>query len=375
MSILNTTHPRRRSALLILSVMLGLSGLVFLLATTQLWGEPSATPDPASQSGHTEDGTFQGTVYTRSGPGGERITDRIGYVNGDFVLEQSFDDGLRLRQRLHGKVKLDEGGRGIAHVAPDAFMVLATAMPGTDQRLEVSAGEDGEPRYDWSVNGRAREFDEQGRQWLEAALAVIADHRAIAEIRGQEGTLRGKIGTIRGREGTLRGKIGTIRGQEGTLRGKIGTIRGREGTLRGKIGTIRGRVGTLRGRIGSYQGQISGLRAERSSLEREGASRSQIDRVNERIADLEEKIRATEDEIKAFDVAGRIAEIEDEIKALDVAGRIAEIEDEIKALDVAGRVAEIEDEIKALRADERVEQIEARLESEHDELRRLMAQL
>lgn len=164
-------------------------------------------------------GNFSGSVRRWVGPSGERLSQRTGYFNGDFVLERVFDDGFCMFVMVRDSVIFDLSNNTIEWMERGALVELATGTEETTQHVAVYGVRDGEMEYEWSVDGESRPFDDEARRWTQATLAVLFDLREISEIRGRNSTLRGRISTIRGHVSTLRGRISTLRGRRSTLRG------------------------------------------------------------------------------------------------------------------------------------------------------------
>jgi beta-lactamase regulating signal transducer with metallopeptidase domain/predicted nucleic acid-binding Zn-ribbon protein len=281
-------------------------------------------------------GNFDGT-YTE-GPQG---TDLNGVYEGSFALQQHLGDGQRLCARVRGAVRFDEGNGSILALPPGGSVLVETREGRRSQRMLVTE-EQGQPRYQWWLNGEARAADDAAQGWLRDALQVMAGFRAIGKIQGQVGSLQGEIGSIQGQVGGLQGEIGSIQGQEGSLQGKLGEI--------------QGEMGGLQGEIGSEQGAIGGLQGAR--WQADAAEQRRIDRE---IASHEAAIRKLEAEMAARRFPERIAAAEREIHAfadVEAKRRIAEIERQIQEVRAPERIAQIERQIADLHADDRIREIE-----------------
>src|SRR5262245_54351221 len=177
--------------------------------------------------------------------------------------QQDLGGGRRLRARIDGPVLFDERTGAIRELPHGSMVLIETRGKKENSQRMLITEDEGEPRYEWWLNGSALPFDDDARAWLDEALATVASFRAIGELQGHVGSLQGQIGAIQGRIGALQGRIGAIQGEEGALQGKIGAIQGQEGALQGRIGAIQGEQGSLQGQIGSHQGAIGSLRAAR----------------------------------------------------------------------------------------------------------------
>jgi beta-lactamase regulating signal transducer with metallopeptidase domain len=284
-------------------------------------------------------GNFDGTFS--DGPEG---TDLNGTYEGSFALQQHLGDGQRLCARVRGAVRFDERDGSILALPPGGSVLVETRDGRRSQRMLVTE-EQGQPRYQWWLNGETRATDAAAQSWLHDALAVMVSFRAI--------------GSIQGHVGSLQGEIGSIQGQVGSLQGEIGSIQGHEGSLQGKLGEIQGEMGSLQGEIGSQQGAIGSLQGARWQLD--AAEQRRIDRE---IASHEAAIRKIEAEIAARRFPERIAAAEKEMRAfaeVEAKGRIGEIQRRIRDVRAPERIAEIERQIADLHAQDRIREIEQRL--------------
>ncbi|MCY3699480.1 MAG: hypothetical protein OXH46_07585 [Gemmatimonadetes bacterium] len=285
----------------------------------------------------------------------------------DRTIEQTVE-GMFLCMRTHGSVVMNDELTEVRAVGADSWLLLESRGEDVRQLLitESSAGIE----YEWTVDDVRRTFDAEARRWHDLMLGIMHGYQEVADIRGEESGLRGRIS----------GHRGHISG----LRGRISGHRGHVSGLRGHMSGHQGHVSGLRGRISSYRGQISSLNSAMRVAE--GAEIRQA--LEAEIEQLEARIQEVEDEIEAYDVAGKVAEIEQQIAAYDVDGKMRALQQEIEDYDLSGKVAAIRAEIEAydlegktrdieraieeLDTDERVEAIERSLEDEIAELRRLV---
>jgi beta-lactamase regulating signal transducer with metallopeptidase domain len=281
-------------------------------------------------------GNFDGTV--NEGPTG---TDLNGTFDGEFALQQHLGAGQRLCARVRGAVRFDERDGAILAI-PRGGSVLVETRDGRASRRMLVTEEQGQPRYQWSLNGEARAVDAAAEAWLRDALEVMASYRLIGSIQGHVGSLQGEIGSIQGEIGSLQGEIGSIQGEEGSLQGKLGEIQGEQGGLQGEVGSHQGAIGGLQG--ARWQADA----AEQRRIDREIASHNAaIQKIEAEIAArrFPERIAAAEREARSFadgEAKGRIAEINRRIQDVQAPKRIAEIERQIQDLHAQDRIAEIE---------------------------------
>ena len=299
----------------------------------------------------------------------------------DRTIEQTVE-GMFLCMRTHGSVVMNDELTEVRAVGADSWLLLESR--GEDvRRLLITEGPGG-IEYEWSVDGVRRTFDAEGRRWHDLMLGIMHGYQEVADIRGEESGLRGRISGHRGHVSGLRGRISGHRGHVSGLRGGISGHRGHVSGLRGQMSGHRGHVSGLRDQISSYRGRISSLNSAMRVAE--GAETREA--LEAEIEQLEARIRQVEDEIEAYDVAGKVAEIEQQIAAYDVdgkmralqqqiedydlSGKTAAIRAEIEAYDLEGKTRDIERAIEELDTDERIEAIERSLEDEIAELRRLV---
>src|SRR5262245_4342407 len=305
--------------------------------------------------------------------------------------QQDLGGGRRLRARIDGPVLFDERTGAIRELPRGSMVLIETRGKRENSQRMLITEDEGEPRYEWWLNGSARPVDEDARAWLDEALATVASFRAIGELQGHVGSLQGQIGAIQGRIGALQGRIGAIQGEEGALQGKIGAIQGQEGALQGRIGAIQGEQGSLQGQIGSHQGAIGSLRAARGvatsddlrkHLDREiQAHEAAIRKLEDEKdhGDLSRRLAEAEANLRAFQQIsrGRIAEAEANLRAFQQSsrGKIADLERQIDAIHGEDGIAGLEKEIDGLHADERIDEIERRAAPRLDRLKALIDRL
>ena len=365
---------------------------------------------------------FRGTIQH-----GDGSYYRVGHEGSDFVLEKTEGDfKLRLHIEEPDTVEFSRDGSEILRMGRRASVLIRTSTDDAWQRLDITRDSDGDLRYDWTVDGERRDFDDQAREWMSVALQVAHGIREASELRGRQSSLRGQISSIKGQRSSLKGQISSAKGRESSLRGQISSIKGHVSSqrgqassiqghvssLQGQISSIKGHESSLRGQISSLRGQISSLKAQRRSANSDDEEMNRLSaemnrRIEDKIEDrkvqirevarqiedydAEERIREVELEIEEYDAEARIREVqreldgydaesrvrevEREIESLDTEVRIREVEREIEKLDVEVRVRDIEREIEELNADHRAEEIDHRTRPLYDELRRLSRRL
>ena len=454
LTMLNRRRPIRRTFLPVAGAILCMSALVVSVSAVEPWRapEPPAPPTPASLALPATPeaaapvlmpppvaavlavtsptpavpagvvSNFHGTVHNRNG---DYL--RVGHEGSDFVLEKVDGDfKLRLQMEEPETVEFSRDHSEIVRMGRRASVLIKTSTEDTWQRLEITRDGEGDLRHDWTVNGEERAFNDEGREWLGLALQVAHGIREATELRGRQSSLRGQISSIKGQRSSLRGKISSINGQRSSLNGQISSIKGHVSSKRGQVSSIRGHASSLRGRMSSIRGHESSLRGKISSLRGEISSlksqrrRSRTDdaemnrladelnqRIDGKIADLQDRIqevereiddydadarvheverelaeydaearvRAVESELEEYDAEARIREVEREIESFDVKGHVRAIEQQIEELDVEGRVRAIEREIEDLNADERADEINRRTRPLYDDLRRMSRRL
>jgi predicted nucleic acid-binding Zn-ribbon protein len=273
-------------------------------------------------------------------------------------FQHHFGDGHRLNARIVGHVLFDDRTGAIRELPRGSSVLIETRRLGKgSQRMRITE-EQGEPRYEWRLDGDARPVDADARAWLKEAFEVVAAFRAI--------------GSIQGHVGSLQGQIGSIQGQIGALQGRIGAIQGEEGSLQGKIGAIQGEQGSLQGQIGSHQGAIASLQAARGV-----ASDDLKRRIEREIQQHVAAIRKLEAERDGGTLARRLAEAKAELRAFQQGsrGRILEIERQIAGIRIEDEIPLIEQEIEDFHAQERIDEIERRMAPAMERLTELMRKL
>lgn len=88
---------------------------------------------------------------------------------GIVELELS-DDGRSARLRVEGTWDFTADGTDVESLGPDSFLILEQVTGGPKRRLEVWPRPDGSLERIYEIDGRTRELDEEGREWVEETL-------------------------------------------------------------------------------------------------------------------------------------------------------------------------------------------------------------
>jgi beta-lactamase regulating signal transducer with metallopeptidase domain/predicted nucleic acid-binding Zn-ribbon protein len=276
-----------------------------------------------------------------------------------YQHQQDLGGDRRLRARIDGPVVFDERTGEIRELPRGSLVLIETRGRQKNSQRMLITEDEGEPRYEWWLNGDARPVDADARAWLKEAFAAVAAFREIGEIHGHVGSLQGQIGAIQGRIGSLQGRIGAIQGEEGSLQGKIGAIQGEQGSLQGEIGSHQGAIGSLRAARGVVASDDLGKQIDREIQAHEAAI---------------QKLEAEKDD---GELARRLAQAEADLRAFQQSsrGKIADLQRQIDALRSEDEIGELEKEIDGLHADERIDEIERRVAPRLDRLKVLIDKL
>ena len=115
------------------------------------------------------------------------------------MSHQSDDDDHRLSWsrpgcdvdvRVDGDVEFSSDFADVARMGRNALLRIEEEDGGTERRLDVTAGADGRPTYQFRVDGRDQAFDEEARVWYQAMLLQVfrrggfmAEERVAALLR------------------------------------------------------------------------------------------------------------------------------------------------------------------------------------------------
>ncbi len=83
-------------------------------------------------------------------------------------------------------MEFSRDGSEIVRMGRRASVLIRTSTDDAWQRLDITRDSDGDLRYDWTVNGERRDFDDQARVWMSVALQVAHGLRQASELRGTE---------------------------------------------------------------------------------------------------------------------------------------------------------------------------------------------
>lgn len=127
----------------------------------------------------------------------QRHDSRTTSHSGTIII--STHEGRRTELRSTGEVELNEEGDWITGLSSDARLSVEESGSGPDRRVEFRPDGDGGVRVTYSVNGRERPLDAEGREWAqrvvrravrESGLGAEARVRRIRASRGVDGVLR-----------------------------------------------------------------------------------------------------------------------------------------------------------------------------------------
>src|SRR5262245_26068466 len=360
--ILDASHSSRRGR------GLAIASLAILAATLACAAAAApAAPAPAPQLVQEE------TTVGVASLDGSGDTDHH-----EESFQHHFGDGNRLNARIVGHVLFDDRTGAIRELPRGSSVLIETRRLGKgSQRMRITE-EQGEPRYEWWLDGDARPVYDDARAWLKEAFEVVAAFRAIGSIQGHVGSLQGEIGSIQGQIGALQGRIGAIQGEEGSLQGKIGAIQGEQGSLQGQIGSHQGAISSLQSARGVASADL------RKQLDREiQAHEAAIKKLEAEKNDgeLARRLAEAEADLRAFQQSsrGRLAQAEADLRAFQQSsrGKIADLERQIDALRSRsdGEIGELEKEIDDLHADESIDEIKRHVAPRVDRLKALIDEL
>lgn len=298
----------------------------------------------------------------------------------DMEFESRIDE-VDMRVRIEGHVRFDEEGTRIIEMDRDAVVRIEAEEGRTDYELEITHnGDDFE--YDWRVDGRRADFDDDARAWMNAALPIVHDHLKLAMLWGEHHSLQGEIHSIFGERHSLQGQIHSIHGERNSLHGEINSVLGERSSLLGEINSIHGHSHSLQGEINSLLGErnsleseINAIYGERNSVRgRYRALESEKRDLRRQQRKLERRIRHEDDEASDHDKETHEL-LEQKISEIDQAQ--AELEKDLDDGLYDSRVREIQDRLEAMRIEDRVRELELRVDDEAiaREVARVQAQI
>lgn len=208
-------------------------------------------------------------------------------------------DGMRLCMRNHGNVEMVSGRAAAGSMDDGSWLVLESEAQRL-HRLVITPGPGG-LEYDWSIDGRPEDFEEEAEEWRDLMLTVMAGYLDVQGIRGEEAILRGEISTHRGHVSTLRGKISTHRGHISSLRGVVATHRGHISSLRGQIMSQRGQVANITSQLSAQVDLIVNQHAMTTLADR---MREAVDKAGQAwaTARLRETLESARESLQRVDV-------------------------------------------------------------------------
>src|SRR5437764_7673934 len=80
------------------------------------------------------------------------------------------DDGKKIEVKIENKVDFNEDYSDVSAIAEDGALRIYDSRGPRTFRLVVTGGVNSELRRDYSVDGRSRSFDAEGRAWLREVL-------------------------------------------------------------------------------------------------------------------------------------------------------------------------------------------------------------
>jgi hypothetical protein len=80
------------------------------------------------------------------------------------------DDGKKIEVRVENKVEFNDDYSDVSNIPGDGALKIFDSRGSHTFRLHITRGAAGELKREYSVDGRTREFDNEGRQWLRAVL-------------------------------------------------------------------------------------------------------------------------------------------------------------------------------------------------------------
>ena len=304
---------------------------------------------------------------------------------GDGLIDVDLTDSRAgLRASIEGHVEIENGE--IVHIGDDAEVFLTARRNDVRIRAFITSDGSGRPVVEWRVGGDERQVDDDAREWIRAALAIV-------EMRIEESSLSAH------RDG-LRAEIDGIHAGRDGLRAEADAERARLDQHRAEIDAIRARLDAREAERDGLYAVRNGLRAELHALEAarerlawsleelrdEDGGVDRIERVEAELEDIDQAMMQLEERIDAYggdaeeDEARRhadelaaeaeIAAIQNRIDERNVDERLAEIEREIEGLEIDDHVRRLTEEIDSLELEERVGEIESALEDRYAEFER-----
>jgi hypothetical protein len=82
------------------------------------------------------------------------------------------DDHLKMEVKVEGKVEFNDDYSDVQQIPDDGMLRVREERPGLAKRYVVTRGADGQLRRSFTVNGEARAFDAEAREWVRGMLLV-----------------------------------------------------------------------------------------------------------------------------------------------------------------------------------------------------------
>ncbi len=193
-------ESRRRGALRRRTVVAAaLIGMAFALPLASIAGTP---PEPASDSGTVSPRgpaptpttwVVSAQVSECWAPHTERDSTSASDSDRQIYTFVWRSRGCRGDIRLVGELTFNEDFSRIVGLSPGGSFRIEIIEDGGERRLEITEATDGGLDFDWRVDGRGREFDEEARRWFSQILTQVlretgyAAAERVAWIYGEQG--------------------------------------------------------------------------------------------------------------------------------------------------------------------------------------------
>ncbi len=145
-----------------------------VLATPPTPPTPPETPEPPEPTrSFSRVGvlTDDSPLYTeRCGEGG--IRQSFQGRNGDYLIEIEVGR-CRFDIEMRGEIEFSPDEDRVERMDRRAYLAIDEKIGRERRRIEVSAGDDGQPEHAWFVDGEKQPFDDPARAWLREALPLI----------------------------------------------------------------------------------------------------------------------------------------------------------------------------------------------------------
>lgn len=149
--------------------ILAAAGLLFglFVLATLFFALPSsqAAPAPAAPGGGTRFEQECGGFGKKSS-----ISVHEGRGRYDVRVEQG---RCRLDVEIDGKVEFLDDESGVAAMERGARLEITETVGRDERRIVATPGAGGKPVYEWRIDGRAADFDAEGRAWLSRMLPLV----------------------------------------------------------------------------------------------------------------------------------------------------------------------------------------------------------